>query len=62
LFVALHETIASVEESSTISYVLLKNGGGAFEFCIGVGAGNWDEPSPPPVTPLVPSMLENFDF
>ena len=49
LLVELHETTESVAGSSTISYVLHKNGGGPFTFDIGVGA------FPPPllVSPMV---------
>lgn len=39
LFVGLHDTIGSVAGSSTMSYVLLKKGGGAFAFDMGAGAG-----------------------
>jgi len=39
LFVELQETTASVAGSSTISYVLQRNGGGPFTFDSGVGLG-----------------------
>lgn len=54
LLVELQETIASLDGSSTMSYVLLRNGGGALVLGMGAGAGVC-VPPPEPLL-LTPSM------
>lgn len=58
----LHETTASVDGSSTISYVFVKNGGGPTSFNPSIGCGekledDEDEEAPPPVHVTVSSSF-----
>lgn len=60
----LHEITESVEGSSTISYVLVKNGGGPISFNPSIGRGEEDEAepeaSPPPLHGYTKLSSSNF--
>ena len=57
LLVGLQETTASVAGSSTMSYVLHKNGGGPFTFNNGFGALPGAVPPPPSAAPPPPEVV-----